>query len=70
MAAYARSPLAKISKELTERKEMLEEKERFLIEEKIGDLLQRNPAWQKEIEDNLYAFKWSNPIKGTPLAEE
>lgn len=67
---YSRAPLAKISKELSERKEMLEEKERFLIDEKIGDLVARNPHWRKEIEDNLYAFKWSNPIKGTPLAEE
>jgi hypothetical protein len=70
VAVYSRTPVAKIQKELNERKEMLEEKERFLVEEKIGDLLTRHPEWAREIESNLYNLKWSNPIKGTPLAEE
>ena len=70
MANYARVPLNRIAKELQERKESLEEKERFLIDEKINNILARNPEWAKAVADDLANLRYRDPQKGTHFQEE
>lgn len=51
--AASTEPINRIVEHLTARKEELEEKQRFLTEVKISDLMEENPQWTAQIQDDL-----------------
>jgi len=69
-AAYSNKPIQKVLKQLEERNQMLREKERFLMEEKVTTLLAENPQWAEIIREDIYNMQYNNPLEGTVLEDE
>eukprot|EP01124_Arcella_intermedia_P017989 TRINITY_DN24969_c0_g1_i1.p1 TRINITY_DN24969_c0_g1~~TRINITY_DN24969_c0_g1_i1.p1 ORF type:complete len:181 (-),score=46.92 TRINITY_DN24969_c0_g1_i1:42-584(-) len=69
-AAYFERPLTRIEDDLALKKELLKEKQRFLIEEKVSTLLDEHPQWAQQIVEDINNMDWDNPLLGTVLEEE
>jgi len=67
---YTQNVVKKIEGELTLKRDLLVEKQRFLTEEKISHLLEEHPEWAEVIIDDIKHSRFTLPTDGTALEEE